>query len=496
MPPISLAQHYHQRTKYDPATISAKSSGLDWSNQPSVYKHYKVGKVYDLKPALGQSDQGQSQQLSKFLLCSYGITAKIATSAQEFLYLRAAPSAGGLYPAEVYLISDGTELLPKGLYHYQPQDHTLVQFWQSDQVWQKLCLSCFQHPALKVTRLAIATSAIFYRSAWRYQARAYRRIFLDTGHLLGNIDLSGAMHGFLPYAIGGFQDEELNQLLFLESASESVTTVLAILDPNTPIPPGVWSALASATTYDYGSIGEDQLLPQLHLASQIRDLKLVAASPELDKYNLPFCPKESTIAAESINWGDRFQYLEQTILRRRSTRAYTGASIDFSSLVILLEFTYQPHNFADQGLYPRGNYFAPELLQTFLAVSNVAGLEDGCYYYSVEAEELRQIRFKNFRPDLHFLCLGQDLGRDAAVVVFHTADLEKAVASYGDRAYRYLHLDAGQLGQRINLAATYLGLGVSGIAGFFDDQVNQLLGIPEQEAVIYITTIGQPRHGF
>jgi nitroreductase len=53
-------------------------------------------------------------------------------------------------------------------------------------------------------------------------------------------------------------------------------------------------------------------------------------------------------------------------------------------------------------------------------------------------------------------------------------------------------LDAGHLGQRLNLAAIYLGLGVSGIGGFFDDQVNDVLGIPADEAVIYITTIGKP----
>jgi SagB-type dehydrogenase family enzyme len=65
------------------------------------------------------------------------------------------------------------------------------------------------------------------------------------------------------------------------------------------------------------------------------------------------------------------------------------------------------------------------------------------------------------------------------VVVFHTADLKAATAAYGDRVYRYLHMDAGHLGQRLNLAAIYLGLGVSGIGGFYDDQVNDVLGLPE-----------------
>ena len=120
-------------------------------------------------------------------------------------------------------------------------------------------------------------------------------------------------------------------------------------------------------------------------------------------------------------------------------------------------------------------------------------MESGCYYYAPKVQELRQIRFKNFHRELHFLCLGQDLGRDAAAVLFHTADLQAAITQYGDRVYRYLHMDAGHLGQRLNLAAIRLNLGVSGIAGFFDDRVNEILGIPVDEAAIYITTLGRPR---
>ena len=116
----------------------------------------------------------------------------------------------------------------------------------------------------------------------------------------------------------------------------------------------------------------------------------------------------------------------------------------------------------------------------------------GCYYYTPASASLRQVRFKLFRQELHHLCLGQAIGRDASAVVIHTANLTRAVERYGDRAYRYLHMDAGHLGQRLNLAATCLKLGVSGIAGFFDDQVNDVLGIPTDEAVLYLTTVGVP----
>ena len=53
-------------------------------------------------------------------------------------------------------------------------------------------------------------------------------------------------------------------------------------------------------------------------------------------------------------------------------------------------------------------------------------------------------------------------------------------------------MDAGHIGQRLNLEAIRLGLGVSGIGGFFDDEVNRLLDIPEREACIYITCLGKP----
>jgi len=436
------------------------------------------------------------RRISRILGCSYGLTAKIATMGSP-LYLRSAPSAGGLYPAEVYLISRGTEFLPAGLYSYQGQSHSLLLFWESD-VWTNLQSACFWNPVLENTDIAVVTSAIFYRSAWRYEDRAYRRIFLDTGHLLGNIELSASINDYRAHLIGGFNDSQMNELLYLDSEKESVMTVIPLADllnirQNLP---HSTTALPSATTTLYPEITEGELLNSLHRATIIAtDEKIeanITPSNWEDKYNFPFCLKVS-VTSRPVNWGEDLVDLESTILKRRSTRAYSGASLSLDELRALLHFTYQPQDYADQNLDPNPDYFALDLLETFIAVSAVTGLEEGCYYYAPKAQELRQIRFKNFRQELHYLCLGQDLGRDAAAVVFHTADLSKAVARYGDRVYRYLHADAGHLGQRLNLAAIHLGLGVSGIGGFFDDQVNEVLGIPWDEAVIYITTLGRPK---
>ena len=502
---VSIAEHYHERTKYDPTTIHAKSQALNWEEQPNPFKDYKLGVAFDLKPYLSESadkldsDEQWWQRLSKLLVCSYGLTGAIPTTGEPH-YLRSSPSAGGLYPAEIYLISRGTPLLPAGLYHYHSKTHTLVHYWDSD-VWTPLKSACFWNSTLENTQLALVVTAVFFRSAWRYQDRAYRRIFLDSGHLLGNIELSGALSDFRPHLIGGFADEAIDQLLYLDSSQEGAIAVLPLADLREVREnlSRTRTALPTAPQLSYPHISDGNLLRYMHQATRIPvnpdakvNWKLADTVETSDKYNFPFCLKVPT-ATEPIQWEAGLDGLEQTIVQRRSTRAYTGDPLTLGELKAILDFTYQPHNYIEQGLDGFPDYFDLSLVETFIAVSGVTGLEEGCYYYAPHTQELRQIRFKNFRQELHFLCLGQDLGRDAGAIVFHTADLKRAIAAYGDRVYRYLHMDAGHLGQRLNLAAIQMGLGVSGIGGFFDDQVNEVLGIPQDEAVLYITTIGRPR---
>ncbi len=481
-PVQTFAAYYHEKTKYTPEGIARQAHTLDWDRQPMPYKVYPNGQQLDLKPLLKEQDRTSLlPRISQFLYLSYGVTAVIP-HAERPTYLRTAPSAGGLYPAEIYVLGRG-ELA--GIYNYQVLTHSLVQL-NAQPVFDALSSACFDHPALRNSAFALVITGVFQRSAWRYEDRAYRRVFLDTGHLVGNIELAGGLSNFKIQILGGFQDEQLADLMFLNLQEEAPLLVVAVGDD--PLVSGP-TALASGIEVDFPSIEAGQRLSYLDWASRIRT---TPEPPEIparnDKYNFPFTSKISTLTAP-LAWEG---YLPEVIVRRRSTRQYTGADLALAELLQVLHFTYQPQAYQDQGQGEIGHYCDLSLLETFIAVLGVEGLEAGCYYYAPQAQELRQIRFRNFRQEIHYLCLGQDLGRDAGAVVFHTADLQKAVTRYGERAYRYLHLDAGHLGQRLNLAALRLGLGVSGIAGFFDDQVNEVLGIPTDEAVLYLTTLGRP----
>jgi SagB-type dehydrogenase family enzyme len=173
------------------------------------------------------------------------------------------------------------------------------------------------------------------------------------------------------------------------------------------------------------------------------------------------------------------------IRRRRSTRRFLpGGRLSAEALGRMLAHAYLNGEAARRML--------PECLRTWLVLTGVEGTADGIYRYEPEQHAIEPTRLGNASAVMHKTCLWQELGRDCTVAIVHTLDLPAATATHGERVYRTAHLDAGLIGQRLNMAALRLGYGASGIGGFFDDFVNELLQLGPRHAVVYITTIGVP----
>jgi SagB-type dehydrogenase family enzyme len=129
----------------------------------------------------------------------------------------------------------------------------------------------------------------------------------------------------------------------------------------------------------------------------------------------------------------------------------------------------------------------------YLYVHRVEGLAPGVYRYWPEHAELEKIKEADQRLAAASLSLGQDLAGNACVAFSMIGDFERAARSYGDRGYRYVHFEAGAIGQRMYLAPEALGLRSTGIGAFFDDRVNRYLDrSPEQGQVVYHFAIGYP----
>jgi SagB-type dehydrogenase family enzyme len=80
----------------------------------------------------------------------------------------------------------------------------------------------------------------------------------------------------------------------------------------------------------------------------------------------------------------------------------------------------------------------------------------------------------------------------AACVFIWTAQVGRSAVKYGQRAYRYIYLDAGHIGQNLHLAAEALGLGCCMAAALLDDEANRILGVDgEEETVLYMGAVGR-----
>ena len=132
-------------------------------------------------------------------------------------------------------------------------------------------------------------------------------------------------------------------------------------------------------------------------------------------------------------------------------------------------------------------------METYLAVRAVDGLEPGIYHFRPLTADLEFVKRGDYARILASAALGQEMVADAQVTFIWSAVLERGKWKYRERAYRYIYIDAGHIGQNLYLAAEGLGLGACTIGAFFDDDVNSLIGVNGiDETVIYMGCVGWP----
>lgn len=184
--------------------------------------------------------------------------------------------------------------------------------------------------------------------------------------------------------------------------------------------------------------------------------------------------------------------LEEAIARRRSLRDYSGQAM---SLVELSSLLYHASGITLEGSYPlRAAPSAGALypIEIYPVVHNVEGLAAGLYHYAVREHALELLEEGDFRQQVVQYAVGQEMTGRANVVFLLTAIFQRTEWKYGVRAYRYVMIEAGHIGENIYLTATSLGLGVCAVGAFFDDDLNRLLEVDgEEEAVIYMLTVGK-----
>jgi SagB-type dehydrogenase family enzyme len=342
---------------------------------------------------------------------------------------RAAGSAGGRFPLELYVAVPDGVALPPGVHWYDPLEHALVRVG----------------PAPRGGAPAVIVTGVPWRTGWRYRERGWRHVYWDAGTMLAQLLALADSAGLAATLYTTFPDVAVAALAGADLVHELPVAVVG-LGGTVPI---LESAGPAATGRVDALPVEFPLVTAAHRAG------------ERDRLDLPWdrgapvsvpaatsAPVEAVIAARgSQRRMNSARGLPQALLRTCMSVAVRGVGV--------------PH---------------------WVVVHDVEGLAAGLYRWP----DLRApVRPGALRGELHRICLRQALARDAAFVTIAAANIGRL----DDREYRAAQLAAGLAEGRLHLAAYALGASASGMT-FIDSEVPPLLGEP-LDALLF-TCVGVP----
>ncbi|RPJ18478.1 MAG: SagB/ThcOx family dehydrogenase, partial [Desulfobacteraceae bacterium] len=346
-PMIKTCLEYHQATSYDRFDMSGHA--LDWANQPTVFKQYpgitslplprdlqlpkgKLSAILSEPAAAGLPKRLDLEMLSLLLLLSNTHTARARSSEGDFFF-RSAASAGALYPTEIYMASHEVKGIDNGLYHYAIQNHSLDPLRKGD------VLGLAQGEGGYLT---FFLTAIFFRSAWKYRARAYRYHLLDTGHVADNLILA-LKASKLPFSVTyDFDDAETNRLLGLGDQKEVALAIIHVpggrgisdhyKEPIPTLPePMLQASRVSTKETDYPAIRE------IHEAGMRKAESMeqrVCGEKEM-VHELGLAPKTWVTLEKPESWPEIIDYPD-AVFRRRSRRNFFKKALSKQTMDALL----------------------------------------------------------------------------------------------------------------------------------------------------------------
>jgi len=408
-------------------SVRMNTGFLDWNTQPCAFKtypHFYTRLKLD-----------KTQELDRLVALSAGITYEKKYGKDSY-FLRVQPSAGALYPTELYVQTRGVAGKIDGIYHYEPHTDslTLLHELNGDGLEGVAGLDF----CIKGTLFLI--SSPYFRSSWKYKNRALRYCLLDSGHQYGALYFAAASLGVDMHAVFDFDKPSVADFMGFENKEFAMLLAFSgeRIDKSVKLP---LEKLPFVSPTDYFEPNEtiekayEYTLPKSYAASSMQNTH---GTPDV-------------------------QNLQNVILSRRSIRAFSTQSIskdEFDDIVQIARLA------ADIG--------KQEALEVYTVVNNVEGVYRGVYIAGMPQKK------GDFRQKAGYLCLEQKLGSDSATTIFITAKPTN---------YQTAMICAGIFGHGLYIGANALGVGASGIGAYYDEETKALLGTDNQ--ILYAFAIGR-----
>jgi len=212
-PRAPLYKEYPDAVRRIPLKLEAVPPGDLWD----CLRRRRSQRQYQARPL-------RLDELAALLWATQGITL----AGRNYL-LRAAPSAGALYPVETYVAVHQVEGLESGIWHLEVPDFELALIREGDVRRSLMDAGLFQS-FLGTAWVVFIWTGILDRARWKYRERAIRYLFLDAGHICQNLMLAATALGLGSCPVGAFFDGEVEELLGVDGVAE-VALYLASVGP-------------------------------------------------------------------------------------------------------------------------------------------------------------------------------------------------------------------------------------------------------------------------
>lgn len=497
---MSKGLAYHEETKHSYISVRLPGRGLDWENKPYPFKVYLDAPKVQLPKSFPSPTCNLFEALSErrtptprgielsliaeLLFYTAGIT-RIKDYGWERVYFRASPATGNLHETELYLVVGTEGELEPGLYHFDPCEFSLSLLRRGD-YRDYLARAALSHD-VRESGLSVILSSVAWRNAWKYGPRSYRHWFWDGGALCANLLAVSMAEGLSPRVLMGFVDSEVNALIGSEVAKEAALAIVVLRGvqasspgSHPPVEPIKYKTMSySRREAEYPEIVEAYHTSCLRTQEEVERWRGEVAGMQF--------PSQRSASSPTSRRHSRARPLGETILLRGSTRRFSRTPIGGDVLRAVTEVLVHP---IDADFMPRGGV---TLLERFLIVNALDGTAPGSYLHEPSGG-LLNLRLGDFRRIAGYLCLEQELGSDAALVLFLMTRLESVLRALGNRGYRAAQFEAGIRVGLVYLASYSLGVGATGLT-FYDDDVREFFS-PASEGMENMMTVavGNPSY--
>jgi SagB-type dehydrogenase family enzyme len=230
---LKIGERFQEETKYvRPSAVSARPEKEPVPSprrtvplpSPAIAKGPGIWEVFANRRSIRdyRREPLSLQELADLLWATQGITVKAPAP-----WFRTAPSAGALHPIDTYLVVNRVEGLSPGVYRLNIEEFTLEMKKAGDFSGQVAGAALDQEIA-RTAAVVFVWVAVIQRSRQKYRQRAYRYIYLDSGHIAQNLYLAATAMNLGCCAIAAFFDEEVNQIVGADGAEETTVYLATV----------------------------------------------------------------------------------------------------------------------------------------------------------------------------------------------------------------------------------------------------------------------------